>query len=228
MEVWRRVIIEKHSDQDPIECADRRHPATLIVATPTDGLPRHGPPIFGLVNVRQALNDTAEYLNSLHDQTLKMMNDGASLDEIVHAVKPPAALAEKPYLQAIYDEPQFIVRNIWRLEGGWYDGIPSHLKPAPELEQAREIAAMAGGVERLVARANEKLAAGDLALASHLIDWAASAAPDDRQVHEARAKIYTARAVQESSTMSYGIFRAAAAESAQKAGITLPENPRRY
>ncbi|HXZ87799.1 MAG TPA: alkyl sulfatase dimerization domain-containing protein [Candidatus Binataceae bacterium] len=191
-------------------------------------LPGHGVPVFGLVRVRQTLLDTAEYLQSLYDQTVALMNEGRRLDEIIHSVKPPANLVEKPYLQAVYDEPQFIVHNIWRLEGGWYDGTPSHLKPAPEEQQARQIAEMAGGIEKVMARALTKFEAGELAIAAHLIDWAASAAPDDRQVHEARTKIYTARAAQESSTMSYGIFRAAAAESAQKAGIALPENPRRF
>ena len=145
-----------------------------------------------------------------------MMNEGATLDEIIHAVKPPPALAEKPYLRPVYDEPEFVVRNIWRLDGGLYDGVPSHLKPAAESEQAREIAAIAGGVDRVVARANEKLAAGELALACHLIDWAAFAAPNDKAVHEARAKIYTARTAQSSSTMSVGIFSSAARESAEK------------
>lgn len=191
-------------------------------------LPGHGVPVFGLVRVRQTLLDTADYLQSLYDQTVALMNEGRQLDEIIHNVKPPENLVEKPYLRAVYDEPQFIVRNIWRLEGGWYDGVPSHLKPAPEAEQAREIAEMAGGIEKVVARALTKFEAGDLAIAAHLIDWAASAAPDNTQVHEMRAKIYTARAARESSTMSYGIFCAAAAESAQKAGIALPENPRRY
>ena len=189
--------------------------------------PGHGPPIYGLVNVRQALNDTADYLQSLSDQTSKMMNEGATLDDIVHTVKPPPALAEKPYLQPVYDEPEFVVRNIWRLDGGWYDGVPSHLKPASESEQAREIAAIAGGVDRVVARANEKLAAGELALACHLIDWAAFAAPNDKAVHEARAKIYTARTAQSSSTMSVGIFSSAARESAEKAGLP-PPNIRRW
>ncbi len=185
-------------------------------------LPGHGLPIYGLINVRQALNDTADYLQSLSDQTLKMMNDGATLDEIIHNVKPPAALAGKPYLQPVYDEPEFILRNVWRLEGGWYDGIPSHLKPASEADQAREIAAVAGGVDKLVARANEKLAAGETALACHLIDWAAFAAPDDKAVHEARAKIYAARTEQSHSTMSVGIFSSAARESAEKAGLPDP------
>jgi alkyl sulfatase BDS1-like metallo-beta-lactamase superfamily hydrolase len=191
-------------------------------------LPGHGVPVFGMVRVRQVLIDTAEYLQSLYDQTIAMMNEGRPLDEVIHTVKPPANLADKPYLQAVYDEPQFIVRNIWRLEGGWYDGIPSHLKPAPEVEQAREVAEFAGGTEKIVARATAKFEAGELAIAAHLIDWAAMVAPDDRQVHEARAKIYAARAEQASSTMSFGIFRAAAVESAQRAGITLAENPRRY
>jgi hypothetical protein len=30
-----------------------------------------------------------------------------------------------------YDEPAFVVRSIWRLYGGWWDGDSAHLKPAP-------------------------------------------------------------------------------------------------
>ena len=114
------------------------------------------------------------------------------------------------------------------MEGGWYEGKASDLKPAPAAAQAAEIASLAGGVEQVVARARAQFAAGELALAAHLIDWAAAAAPDDKGVHEARAKIYAARAAAERSTMSHGIFRAAAVESALKAGITLPEDSRTF
>lgn len=189
-------------------------------------LPGHGYPVFGAIRVRQVLNDTANYLQSLCDQTIAMMNAGAPMDEIIHTVKPPPNLAEKPWLQPVYDEPEFIVRNIWRLEGGWYDGTPANLKPATDAERAREIATLAGGIGPVVARALEKLAAGELALACHLADWAVAAAPEDQSAHEARMKIYTARAEQEQSTMAHGIFRSAALESAQKAGLTAPEDKR--
>jgi alkyl sulfatase BDS1-like metallo-beta-lactamase superfamily hydrolase len=188
-------------------------------------LPGHGVPVFGLTRVRQVLLDTAEYLQSLCDQTLAMMNEGARLDQILHAVQPPPQLAAKPYLRAVYDEPQFIVRNVWRLEGGWYDGLPSQLKPASLEDQAREMVALAGGIEPLMARASEKLESQELALAAHLIDWAALVCADDTAVHELRAHIYAARTAAESSTMSRGIFRAAAIESAARAGITLPDLP---
>jgi alkyl sulfatase BDS1-like metallo-beta-lactamase superfamily hydrolase len=191
-------------------------------------LPGHGQPVFGAMRVRQVLNDTAQYLQALYDQTIEMMNAGASLDEVIHGVKPPENLAGKPWLQPVYDEPQFIVRNLWRLEGGWYDGVPSHLKPAARADVARELAALAGGVAAVVARALAKLDAGELALAAHLIDWAVAAAPDDKSGHEARMKIFQARANAEASTMAHGIFRSAALESATKAGIKPPEDPRSF
>ncbi len=156
------------------------------------------------------------------------MNEGATLDQVAHSVKPPAALIDKPYLAPIFDEPEFAVRNVWRVNGGWYDGIPSHLKPAPEDEQAREIAGLAGGFERLVERALARMQSGELAIASHLIDWAAAAAPNEAQVHAARAQIYAARAAESPSTLSYRIFNAAALESAAKAAINIGVSDRRF
>jgi alkyl sulfatase BDS1-like metallo-beta-lactamase superfamily hydrolase len=191
-------------------------------------VPGHGYPVFGAMKVRQVLNDTAEYLESIYQQTLAMMNDGASLDAIIHSVSPPAKFADKPYLQPIYDEPEFIVRNIWRLEGGWHDGTPSHLKPATEAEQAREIADLAGGIANVIARALHKLESGDVRLACHLIDWAVAAEPENKSAHEARVRIFDRRARESDSTMSHGIFSAAVIESAQKAGITAPEDSRSY
>ena len=110
-------------------------------------LPGHGLPVVGADRVRQVLDDTASYLESVVEQTLELMNSGVALDEIVARVEPPADLAAKPYLRPIYDEPDFIVRNMWRLYGGWYDGDPSHLKPAPAPELAATLVQLAGGVE---------------------------------------------------------------------------------
>jgi alkyl sulfatase BDS1-like metallo-beta-lactamase superfamily hydrolase len=122
----------------------------------------------------------------------------------------PEKLSSLPYLQPIYDEPEFIVRNIYRLYGGWYDGIPSHLKPAPEAAQAKEIAALAGGAETLAERAEELVREGDCRLACHLADWAFLADPDNASVRVSAGRVYMARMKIESSTMAYGIFTSAA------------------
>ncbi len=181
-------------------------------------LPGHGFPVMGADRVHEALSNTAALLESLQNQTIDLMNQGASLDQLIHGFKVPADLAALPYLQPVYDEPEFIVRNIYRLYGGWYDGTPSHLKPAPEAAQALEIAGLAGGADKLAARAEKLAQAGDFRLACHLADWAHLAAPEDQAVSAAASRIYLARAKAEPSTMAMGIYMAAAQELGGGAG----------
>jgi alkyl sulfatase BDS1-like metallo-beta-lactamase superfamily hydrolase len=199
----------------PLEWARALREMLALDPAPEVLLPGHGYLVMGADRVRQALTDTAELLESLHEQTLAMMNTGARLDEIVHAVRAPAALLERPYLRPIYDEPEFVVRNIWRLYGGWYDGNPATLKPAPDAAVARELAELAGGASALAARAESLAARGDdasLRLAGHLAEWAVLAAPDDSGVRRVRAAVFGKRAEVERSTMAKGVFRWAASE----------------
>ena len=105
------------------------------------------------------------------------------------------------------------MRNLWRLYGGWWDGNPANLKPAPEAAVAREIVALAGGAPALVARAEALAEQGDLALAAHLVELAWQALPSDPEVRRVRSRIYAARADAEVSLMATSIFRATADES---------------
>ncbi len=177
-------------------------------------LPGHGVPVTGADRVHQALGETARLLETLCEQTRALMNEGLRLDEVVRRVHVPEELLARPYLRPAYDEPEFVVRNLWRLWGGWYDQNPAHLKPAPDAAVAREYAALAGGATALADRARELLGRGELRLAAHLAEAAALAAPDDRSVAAARAEVYGARAAAETSTMARGVFAWAAAESA--------------
>jgi glyoxylase-like metal-dependent hydrolase (beta-lactamase superfamily II) len=174
--------------------------------------PGHGPPILGAAAVHAALAETAELLESIVAQTLAIMNAGARLDRALAEVLVPAHLRDRPYLQPVYDEPEFVVRNVWRLYGGWYDGNPAHLKPGPEAALAAEMASLAGGARRLADRAAELASKGDLALACHLAEMAALAAPGDDGIWAARAAVYRARAAVETSLMAKGIFGSAAEE----------------
>lgn len=60
-----------------------------------------GPPVIGADRVRRALTDTADFLDDLIGQTLKGINAGWSLNEVVHAVVPPAHLLARPYLRPV-------------------------------------------------------------------------------------------------------------------------------
>lgn len=180
-------------------------------------LPGHGLPVIGAERIRMLLTDSADLLDHLHDETVRMMNQGASLNEILHEVKAPAHLLEKPYLRPIYDDPEFVVRNVWRLYGGWYDFNPAHLKPARDAELGAEVAQLAGGAGALAARASDLAGEGRLRVAAHLVELAAFAAPDDPDVHRVRAEVYEARVEAEPALMTKGVFGAAARESRERA-----------
>lgn len=213
----------------------------MVALEPEYLLPGHGLPLVGADRVRQALSDTAELLDALVDQTLAVMNGGGRLDDAIRCVSGPAHLAARPYLQPVYDEPEFIVRNVWRLYGGWWDGNPATLKPAPERALAAELAELAGGAAVLAdralaladrARALASAGAADagaptgaeqaggsqedaaLRLAGHLAELAWLAAPQDSGVAAVRHRVFTDLAERASSTMSRGIFRWAASEAA--------------
>jgi glyoxylase-like metal-dependent hydrolase (beta-lactamase superfamily II) len=176
--------------------------------------PAHGLPIEGEARVATALDNTATALEHLVDSTVALMNQGADLDTIIHTERVPDTLADLPYLLPLYDEPEFVVRNVWRLYGGWWDGDPSTLKPAPRRQLATELAALAGGAVDLAARALVLADEGDLPLACHLAEIAADAAPDDRGVHEARQEVYRRRRAEATSLMAKGIYAGAMRESA--------------
>jgi alkyl sulfatase BDS1-like metallo-beta-lactamase superfamily hydrolase len=185
----------------------------MIAKGPELLLPAHGLPIAGKERIARVLDEIATALEDLVTTVVTMMNAGETLNTIIHTVRVPEATLGKPYLRPLYDEPEFVVRNIWRLFGGWWDGAPSRLKPARDEAVAVELASIAGGADVLIRRAAELAASGDLRLACHLADFAGWAAPDDPDIHQLRAEVYETRRKSEASLMAKGIFRGAARDS---------------
>jgi alkyl sulfatase BDS1-like metallo-beta-lactamase superfamily hydrolase len=176
----------------------------------------HGMPIFGTDRIKTALTETAELLESLEGQTLALMNAGAALDEVLHTVEVPHHLRDRPYLQPVYDHPQFVVRNIWRRFGGWHDGEADTVLPAPRAQQAREWIALAGGVDKVLARVGELVDSGsfdDLRVASHLVEFAVLAEPGSSAAHSLRSRVYRGRSTMYDSLMARHLMSHAALSS---------------
>ena len=185
--------------------------------------PGHGLVVQGRDAVRTVLTETARYLRVIIAQVLERMNAGQTSEEIFHAVEPDPELATRPYLAPNYDHPKFIVRNLLRLWGGWWNGNAAELLPATWEAQAGEIAALAGGVDRLVARGRALLAQGRSTLAAHCAEWATRAAPHDADAQRLKRDVYQRRLAEESSLMAQGIYRAAVND----ARAALGEEPKR-
>lgn len=178
-----------------------RKPATLC--------PGHGDPVVDDPDrIQTMLLETADFLDSLVDQTLEALNDGSPPHvDIVHEVEPPPW--DSPWLQPLYDEAEFIVRNVIRYYGGWWSGRPSELKPAGRERLAEEIADLADGPVELAERAVRLAEDGDLKVACHLADYALEAAPEDSEVQKYVQTVYDRRADEAMSLMATNLYRSA-------------------
>ena len=175
--------------------------------------PGHGLVIKGRDAVRRVLTETAQYLRVIIDQVLPRLNAGEAPDDIFHAVKSDPELASRPYLHELYDHPKFIVRNLIRQWGGWWNGNAADLFPATVGRQAAEIAALAGGVGALVTRGRDLLASEDLELASQVAEWASRAAPSDPAAQKLKRDVYDRRIAATRNLMAQGIYRGAMNEA---------------
>jgi glyoxylase-like metal-dependent hydrolase (beta-lactamase superfamily II) len=179
-------------------------------------VPGHGPVVSDAMRAAQVLDDGAGALESLVRQTLELMKNGQSLTAIIHEVRAPQELLAKPYLLPKYDDPEFVVRSIWHLYAGWFDGNPAHLKPAADRELGEEIAMLAGGVETLTRRAEALAGMGRTQMAAHLIEFAAAAAPTNKEVHRVRAAVYAGCVKAETSLIGKAILAVPQRESEER------------
>jgi alkyl sulfatase BDS1-like metallo-beta-lactamase superfamily hydrolase len=162
-------------------------------------LPAHGAAIRGRARIREELRAHAAAFRSITEQTLAALNAGLRKDEIPLRVKLPPELASRPTLRLYYVSVADISRMVLKKYTGWWDDIPSHWSPAPLGDEARALVELAGGSTRVAQRARELVAQGDLALASHLADWAWYANPDDSVAQQLSIDVYKARVLDPAS-----------------------------
>ena len=65
----------------------------------------------------------------LHDQTVRLMNDGLTPTEIAAEIELPPALAETWSCRGYYGTVSHNVRAVYQRYLGYFDGVPAHLDP---------------------------------------------------------------------------------------------------
>ena len=176
-------------------------------------LPEFGQPITDAREVEDAFLVPMRALHHLRDEVVRRMNQGLSEREILADMDYPPALFGHKFMRAIYGSPDYIVRDIWRSENGWWDRNPTQLHPAVPLEAARAVFDALGDPAAVLAHARQLGATGQTQLALHVVDLLAGAGGDSPVVKDARefkATLCDARSAQCSSIVSRQILRSCA------------------
>jgi alkyl sulfatase BDS1-like metallo-beta-lactamase superfamily hydrolase len=97
----------------------------------------------------------------LHDQTLRMINQGYVGSEIAEAMQIPPALAAAWHTHGYYGSVSHNVKAIYQRYLGWFDGNPAHLWGHTPVEAARRYVDAFGGADAALATAQRAYDAGD-------------------------------------------------------------------
>ncbi len=144
----------------------------VLTLAPTLYIPSRGRAIADRQAVQDAVTAQRNALQSIYDQTITLINQGATLDEAAATVTLPLDFASIPYNQEFVSTVSAIVKNIYHEKLGWFSGNLIDLTST--LTEAGKAQALvdAFGLENLISAArNAELNARDLASAEQASTW---------------------------------------------------------
>jgi alkyl sulfatase BDS1-like metallo-beta-lactamase superfamily hydrolase len=106
----------------------------------------------------------------LHDQTLRLINQGYVGAEIAEQLQLPPALEAAWHTHGYYGSVSHNVKAIYQRYLGWYDGNPANLWPHPPAEAARRYVAAMGGADTAVQLAQQAYDEGDYRWVAELLN----------------------------------------------------------
>lgn len=164
----------------------------MAALEPLRALPMHGPALTETAEVTRRFTAQARALESIAEQTLTALNAGTRKYDIAEGITLPADLVGNPDTADAYVTPRDVARTVAQEFTGWWNDLPSEWSPASRATQAREIVALSGGLDTLLAR-SEALMQTNPVLACHVADWAWLAAPDDPRVLRVATTVWLER-----------------------------------
>jgi alkyl sulfatase BDS1-like metallo-beta-lactamase superfamily hydrolase len=132
----------------------------------------HHWPTWGRERVVEFLSLQRDLYAYLHDQTLRLLNQGHTGAEIAEALQMPPALEAAWHTHGYYGSVSHNVKAIYQRYMGWFDGNPARLWPHPPEALASRYVEAIGGIDRVVELAQHAFDTGDFRWAATLLDHA--------------------------------------------------------
>ncbi|MEU9113207.1 alkyl sulfatase dimerization domain-containing protein [Streptomyces sp. NPDC048483] len=150
----------------------------------------HHWPTWGNDRIRSLLANQRDLYAYLHDQTLRLLNQGLTGAEIAEELRLPPSLERAWSGHGYYGSLSHNVKAVYQRYMGWFDGNPAHLWEHPPVEQAKRYVEALGGVDATVETGRRYAADGDLRFAATLLNHAVFADPGHTAARQELAIVY--------------------------------------
>ncbi|MED5261418.1 MAG: alkyl sulfatase dimerization domain-containing protein [Myxococcota bacterium] len=159
------ITIRGDRYRDALVCAEAVE--TVKALEPEMILYGHHAPVIGRELIQEELACLKGAILFVHDAVVEGMNEGKDVHTLMQEIELPSELE----VGQGYGKVSWSIRAIWENYAGWFHhASTSELYSVPHSAIHADLIDMAGGPAAIVARAREKLAAGELEQAVHLLD----------------------------------------------------------
>jgi len=156
--------------------------------------------LWGQENIQGFLAVQRDTYKFIHDQTVRLMNQGATPREIADQLKLPPELNRAFHNQGYYGTVSHNAKAVYQHYLGWFTANPAQLNPLPESDSAQRYVEMMGGAEKVLERAREDFeAASDMGAPegpdtyrwlAELLNHVVFAEPDNDDAKQLLANVY--------------------------------------
>ncbi len=163
----------------------------MIALKPKNIFPSHTLPFAG-DSALETLMIYRDGIQFIHDQTIRLMNQGMHPEEIIENIELPSAVASSPYLQEFYGTVRWSVKSIFNGYLGWFSGNISELDPTSTFKRAKFVSNMVGGPDALFAELEKAIANEEMQWVLELSDLllAMDHRPSEVRRYRAEAAFY--------------------------------------
>jgi alkyl sulfatase BDS1-like metallo-beta-lactamase superfamily hydrolase len=171
----------------------------------------HTWPVFGNDNVVAFLEGQRDMYKYIHDQSLRLANQGLTPLEAAEIVRLPDAIGQKWPNRYYHGGLHHNVRAVFHKELGFWDGDPATILPLlPADNAARHVALI--GRKKILAEGRKAIEAADYRWAVQLLHHLVFADPDDTEARLLQADAYEQLGYQQEVPQYRAIFLTAAKE----------------
>lgn len=169
-------------------------------------------PRFGNEKIRTYLIGQRDLYKYIHDQTVRLMNQGYTMTECAEMVRLPQSLAGEWYNRNFYGTVNYNVKAVYQRYLGWFDANPAHLHPLPPEEAGRKYVEFMGGSAAVLTKAKEAMNKGEYRWVAEVMNHVVFAEPENREACELQADALEQLGYQSESPIWRNFYLTAAQE----------------
>jgi alkyl sulfatase BDS1-like metallo-beta-lactamase superfamily hydrolase len=147
-------------------------------------------PRWGKDHIGDYLLRHAQAYAFVHNESVRLMNQGLNAVEIGEAIKLPEPLGKAWFNRPNYGSLKFNARAVYQRYLGAFDGDPANLDPLPRADLAPRLVTQMGGAKAVLRAGKAAAAKGDDRWAATLLSTLVRAAPETPGAKAALAGVY--------------------------------------